>query len=178
MLSFNSHRFDTPVRRCLLSSQPNIHLQAARLTNQSARSGTFRIRLPAPCRKITSYLFEPSMTTYLIAAAIALAVLMICSKLPVLKSLSKARCRFCDRPFGWVAAFRNKIVFRVVSISWDESTPLFARNIDFMHVRQVCCRHCRTLSTIDARGIDGSDMLEFGEDNHADWPASQHIDRK
>ena len=50
----NSLRFDTPELRCLLGSQPNIHLQAARLPIQPARWGTLGMCLHAPRRRITS----------------------------------------------------------------------------------------------------------------------------
>ena len=56
--SFNSHRFDTPVRRCLLGGQPNIHTKVARLPIQPARWGTFEMCLPAPRRRIPSSSLE------------------------------------------------------------------------------------------------------------------------
>ena len=105
------------------------------------------------------------MPTFVILLLLVLAALTIGSKFLLMRSLSRVRCPFCERRFGLIAALQNKIVVRIDHVSWDESAPLFTRGVDYMHVREVRCRHCQNLSRVDAEGNKGTEFSECDNDD-------------
>lgn len=92
------------------------------------------------------------MITILIGGILTLVLMAAASRLMLIRSLAKLECRSCETKFGWRSAFHNKIIIRVLSVTWNDETPFFSRNIEYVHMREIQCPNCHAVSTMDARG--------------------------
>ncbi len=75
----------------------------------------------------------------------------------IYRGLARTKCHNCGRRLGVYSAIRNRVVFRVMHVSYEPGF-YWREPLRFMHVRSVSCYYCGTTSTIDARGNDRSDL--------------------
>lgn len=70
------------------------------------------------------------MVTILVGGILTLVLMAAASRVMFIRSLAKLECRSCATKFGWRSVLHNKIVIRVLSVTWDDKTPFFSRNIE------------------------------------------------
>ncbi len=100
------------------------------------------------------------MSTFSLICLVGLGTIAITAtteRVMIYRGLARTKCHNCGRRFGVYSAIRNRVVFRVMHVSYEPGF-YWREPLSFMHVRSVSCYYCGTTSTIDARGNDRSDL--------------------